>query len=73
MTLKIVGRREGSTGANTHYRLSDGRTVTREDAVRMCEVGLLPTYNVIIVNGIKYLRDNPDVRVEDNIDTQPLI
>jgi hypothetical protein len=73
MALRITGRREDENGANTHYRLSDGRIVTREEAVRMCRDGLLPDYNIIVVNGVEYLRDNPDIREEDNIDNQPLI
>lgn len=73
MALRITGRREDATGGNTHYRLSDGRIVTRVDAVRMCRMGLLPGYNIITVSGVEYLRDNPDTRVSDNIDSQPLI
>ena len=73
MALRITGRREDATGANTHYRLSDNRIVTRAEAVRMCRLGLLPGYNIIVVNGVEYLRDNPDTRVSDNIDSQPLI
>lgn len=73
MALRITGRREDENGANTHYRLSDGRIVTREEAVRMCRNGELPGYNIIEVNGVEYLRDNPDTREEDNIDNQPLI
>ena len=73
MALRITGRREDENGANTHYRLSDGRIVTREEAVRMCRDGLLPDYHIIVENGVEYLRDNPDTREEDNIDNQPLI
>jgi hypothetical protein len=73
MSLRITGRREDANGANTHYRLSDGRIVTRADAVRMCRMGLLPGYNIITVNGVEYLRDNPDTRESDNIDSQPLV
>ncbi len=73
MALRITGRREDENGANTHYRLSDGRIVTRAEAVAMCERGELPGYHIYERNGIKYLRDNPDTREEDNIDNQPLI
>ncbi|MFA6216413.1 MAG: DUF3892 domain-containing protein [Candidatus Omnitrophota bacterium] len=73
MALRIVGRRENDTGANTHYKLSDGRIVTREEAVKLCKLGYLPGYNIIMVNGVEYLRDNPDTKVSDNIDSQPLI
>ena len=73
MALRITGRREDENGANTHYRLSDGRIVTREEAVIMCRNGELPGHNIIEVNGVEYLRDNPDTREEDNIDSQPLV
>ncbi len=73
MPLRITGRREDSNGANTHYRLSDGKIVTRADAVAMQRRGLLPGYHIIRVNGVEYLRDNPDTKEEDNIDNQPLI
>ena len=73
MSLRVVGRREDENGANTHYKLSDGRIVTRAEAVAMCKRGELPEYHVIVVNGVEYLRDNPDSREEDNIDNQPLI
>lgn len=73
MSLKIVGRRENETGANTHYKLSDGRIITRAEGILMCERGELPGYNVTLDNGVLYLKDIPDTRVEDNIDSQPLI
>lgn len=73
MALRITGRREDANGANTHYRLSDGRIVTRQDAVAICRRGELPGYDIIVVNGVEYLRDKPDTRVSDNIDSQPLI
>ena len=73
MALRIIGRREDANGANTHYKLSDGRIVTRQEGVAMCRRGELPGYNIITVDGVDYLRDNPDTRVSDNIDSQPLI
>ncbi len=73
MALKITGRREDEKGANTHYRLSDGRIITREEGVRMCNNGLLPDYHIYETNGVEYLRDNPDTSEADNIDKQPLI
>lgn len=73
MNLRIVGRKEDENGANTHYKLSDGRIVTRAEAVAMYRRGELPGYHIITVDGIEYLRDNPDTREEDNIDNQPLI
>ncbi len=73
MALRITGRREDENGANTHYRLSDGRIVTREDAVAMCKRGELPDYHVYTRDGVEYLRDNPDTSEEDNIDNQPLV
>lgn len=71
MALRIVGRKEDDNGANTHYKLSDGRIVTRQEGVDMQKRGELPDYNVIEVNGVEYLRDNPDTSKEDNIDSQP--
>lgn len=73
MALRITGRKEDENGANTDYRLSDGRMVTREVAVGMCENGELPGYHIYERDGKKYLRDNPDTKEEDNIDHQELI
>ena len=73
MALRITGRREDESGANTHYRLSNGRIVTRAEAVTMCRRGELPGYHIYERNGVEYLRDNPDTRKSDNIDNQPLI
>jgi hypothetical protein len=73
MVLRITGRREDEDGANTHYRLSDGRIVTREEGVRIHKNGLLPGYHIYERNGVEYLRDNPDTNPDDNIDHQPLI
>jgi len=73
MALRVTGRREDENGANTHYRLSDGRIVTRAEAVRMCRNDELPGYHVYERDGVDYLRDNPDTRESDNIDNQPLI
>ena len=73
MALRITGRREDEKGANTHYRLSDGRIITREEGVHMNKEGKLPDYHIYPLNGVEYLRDNPDTREEDNIDNQPLM
>jgi len=58
---------------NVYYRLSNGKIVTRAQAVTMVKKGELPGYNIIKVNGVEYLRDNPDSKESDNIDNQPLI
>lgn len=73
MALRITGRREDEKGANTHYRLSDGRIVTRAEAILIFRNGLLPDYHIYERNGVEYLRDNPDTNPADNIDNQPLI
>jgi hypothetical protein len=73
MVLRITGRREDEDGANTHYRLSDGRIVTREEAIIILDDGLLTGYHIYNRNGVEYLRDNPDTNPADNIDHQPLI
>lgn len=73
MALRITGRREDEKGANTHYRLSDGRIITREEGVRMCKNDLLPDYHIYERESVEYLRDNPDTSEADNIDKQPLI
>ena len=73
LALKIIGRRESKTGGNTHYKLSNKKIVNRSDAVKMVKAGKLPGYHTVTVNKKKYLRDNPDKRKKDNIDSQPLI
>jgi len=73
MELRITGRREGPTGANTHFRLSDGRILTRAEIVAMIQRGELPGYEVALINGVLYPKDKPDKRPWDNIDKQPLI
>jgi len=73
MVLRITGRREDEKGANTHFRLSDGRLVTREEAAVMVENGELPGYHIYKREGVKYIRDNPDKKVSDNIDNQPMV
>jgi len=39
----------------------------------MCKRGELPGYHVVEINGVEYLRDDPDKDEKDNIDSQPLI
>ena len=73
MALRITGRREDENGANTHYRLSDYRIITRAEAVAMCKRGELPDYHIYTRSEVEYLRDNPDTRESDNIDNQPLV
>jgi hypothetical protein len=70
--VKITGRRESSTGGNTHYRI-DGKIIPRTDAVKRCKDGKLSGYHVVKIRGKQYLRDNPDNRKKDNIDSQPLV
>lgn len=72
MSKRITGRREGPTGANTHYRV--GQTIVpRGEAVRMQKRGEIDDCHVMKRNGKEYLRDNPDKSERDNIDQQPLI
>ena len=78
MALKIIGRREDDNGANTHYKFNDSSigdngVVTRAEAVQMAKDEKLPNYNIYPINGVEYLRDNPDTSEADNIDSQPLI
>ncbi len=73
MPLKVTGRREDGKGANTHYKLSNGNIITRAKGVTMRRRGELPGYHIVKVNGVDYLRDNPDNRKGDNIDSQPLV
>ncbi len=70
---RITGRRESDSGANTHYRIGKTKIVTRVEGVRAVQQGKLPEYHTVKVNGVEYLRDNPDKRESDNIDNQPLI
>ena len=70
---RINGRRENDSGGNTHYRLTGGRVITRPEGVRMVRKGKLSGYHVVRINDVSYLRDNPDKRESDNIDSQPLI
>ena len=70
---RITGRRENDSGGNTHYRIGQTKIVPRGEAVRMEKQGKLPGYHTLKVNGVEYLRDNPDTRESDNIDNQPLI
>jgi hypothetical protein len=72
MASRITGRRESPTGGNTHYKI-DGKIVSRADAVSRCKNGKLPGYHVVKVKGKPYLRDNPDNRKRDNIDSQPKV
>jgi hypothetical protein len=71
--LRIVGRAEDYKGANTHYKLTDGRVVTREEAVQMHKDGQLQDYHIYPRHDVEYLRDNPDPSIEDNIDEQELL
>lgn len=70
---RITGRHEGSTGSNTHYRLSGGEIVTRPEGVRMQKRGEIEGCHVMKRNGKEFLRDNPNKSERDNIDKQPLI
>ncbi|MDD4910500.1 MAG: DUF3892 domain-containing protein [Candidatus Omnitrophica bacterium] len=72
MARRITGRKENDTGGNTHYKIGD-RVVRRTEAVKMVKNGNLPGYHTVKINGVNYLRDNPDKREGDNIDSQPLI
>ena len=73
MAKRITGRRENDSGGNTHYRIGDRKIVTRAEGVKMVRNGELPGYHTLTVNGVKYLRDNPDTRESDNIDNQPIV
>ncbi len=73
MAPRITGRRENETGGNTHYKIGKTKIVTRAEGVKMVKNGKLPGYHTVKVNGVNYLRDNPDTSESDNIDSQPLI
>ena len=73
MASRITGRRENDSGGNTHDRIGQSKIVPRAEAVRMEKQGKLPGYHTVKVNGVEYLRDNPDKKKSDNIDSQPLV
>lgn len=71
--VRIKGRRESESGANTHYQLNSGEVITRAEGVRRVQQGKMPGYHTVKINDVKYLRDNPDKNIKDNIDSQKLI
>ena len=64
---KIIGNNDGPGGRNESYKIGGRKNVRRTEAVKEVELGKHPDAHVIKVNGRKYVRDNPDSSIKDNV------
>lgn len=64
---KIKGRQDGVGGRNEHYDIGSRKNVKRSVAVKEVEAGLHPEFHIYKRGRRKFIRDNPDDSVNDNV------
>jgi hypothetical protein len=70
--MKIVAVDRNQDGEAAFYKLDDGRTISRRQAVELAQLGQIE--NVIVGqtgDGKDYLRSKPDDRADNNLDNLP--
>lgn len=70
--MNIVAVRKDENGDNKEFKLEDGKVVSLDEAINMCERGELPDYNVgTSKSGSKFIRGNADGESSNNLDQMP--
>jgi hypothetical protein len=64
---KIVGNNDGPGRRNETYKIAGRKAVPRKEAVIEVKQGKHPGAHTVKVNGIEYVRDNPDNSKKDNV------
>ena len=67
--MDIIAVRKNEDGGNSEFKLNNGQIVSMEEAIKMCENGKLPNYNVgTSKTGTKFIRGNADGDSTKNLD-----
>ena len=70
--MNIIAVKRNEDGDNTEFKLDNGSVVTMEEAIKMCEKGDLPNYNIGTSKaGTKFIRGNADGDKSNNLDNMP--
>lgn len=70
--MDIVAVRKDENGDNVEFKLDNGKVVGVNEAIKMCESGELPNYNVgTSKSGSHYIRGNADGDTSNNLDSLP--
>lgn len=68
--MDIIAVRKNEDGDNSEFKLNNGQIVSMEEAIKMCENGELPNYNVGTSKaGTKFIRGNADGDSTNNLDS----
>jgi hypothetical protein len=70
--IKVIAVRMGTDGEVEKLKLSDGRIVTRDEAVSLCEAGELPDYHAQSSRyGTMFVASNRNLDRSDNLQNLP--
>lgn len=64
---KIIGNNDGPNGRNETYNIGKRKNIKRPVVVKEIEAGKHKGAHVVVINGEKYARDNPDYSKKDNV------
>lgn len=67
MAKKIRGNQDGENGENESYTIPGRGVVERKQLVDEVNAGKHPNHHVISINGVDYVRSNPDSTESNNI------
>ena len=71
MAKNITGNQDGPRGENETYRIPGRATdIPREQLVREVQEGLHPNHSTYTLNGVPYVRANPDTTTSDNVNKE---
>lgn len=70
--MNIVAVKKDENGDNAEFKLDNNKVVSMSEAIKMCENGELPNYNVGTSKaGTKFIRGNADGDSSNNLDQMP--
>ncbi|XQW83867.1 DUF3892 domain-containing protein [Thalassotalea piscium] len=64
----ITGNADGKNGENQSYTINGRGAVSRAKLTRETDAGLHDGVHTVNVNGVKYVRANPNKKAKDNVD-----
>ena len=67
MAKTIKGNRDGEGGGNDSYTIPGRGVVPRSTLVREVENGEHPDFSIYTLDGVKFVRANPDSEKKNNV------
>lgn len=68
MANNIIGNHDGDKGGNNTYNIQGrGSNIEKSTIVKEIESGKHPNFTTTVINGEKYAKAKPNIKINDNV------